>query len=263
MELFELWIKGFGLVMIMLTAVWLVSVLITNASIIDPFWSLGFILLTFWYAYSTTTLNVRDVVLVSMVLIWALRLSIFLFARNAGKGEDYRYQNFRKEYGPKRYWWFSFFQVFLLQGVLMTIVAFPLLGSFYYRTSATIGFFEYLGIVIFTIGFLFETIGDYQLSIFKRNPENKGKVLKTGVWKYTRHPNYFGESFIWWGFGIYSIGTGAVWPIIGSAFMMLLLLKVSGVSLLEKTLKTSKPGYEDYILSTSSFFPWFPKTLKL
>ncbi|MDA3891506.1 MAG: DUF1295 domain-containing protein [Salinivirgaceae bacterium] len=261
MELLHIALKGFLIVMILLTIIWVISVALTNASIIDPFWGMGILVLALWYAYAGGNWNLRSFVVIVMVTLWALRLSLFLFIRNSGKGEDYRYQNFRKDFGPERYWWVSFFQVFLLQGILMAIVSLPLLGTFYYANNATLGLIEYAGIIIYVIGFLFETIGDNQLTRFKRNPLNKGKVLNTGVWRYTRHPNYFGESFIWWGFGIYCLGTGTVWPLIGSAFMMLLLLKVSGVSLLERTLKTSKPGYEEYISSTSSFFPWFPKKL--
>ena len=194
-----------------------------------------------------------------MVTIWGLRLFIHLSIRNIGKGEDFRYQNFRQEYGPERYWWFSYFQTFLLQGALIMIVSLPLLGVNSAENFNQLTWIDYIGIAAWIKGFMFEAGGDYQLSRFKRNPKNKGKVLNIGFWKYTRHPNYYGDFMIWCSFAIFSIASGNYWHIIGTVVMTILLLKVSGVALLEKTLKETKPEYQEYIQKTSSFFPWFPK----
>ena len=146
-----------------------------------------------------------------------------------------------------------------LQGFLMMIVSLPLLGANFGVNMDKLNWLDYLGILIWIIGFVFETGGDLQLARFKSIPENKGKVLDTGFWKYTRHPNYFGDAAVWWSFGIFSLASGNYWHIVGSVIMTLLLLKVSGVALLEKSLTESNPQYEAYKQKTNAFFPWFPK----
>jgi len=135
----------------------------------------------------------------------------------------------------------------------------PLLGVNLYSTSYDLHLLDYLGILIWIIGFIFEAGGDMELSLFKKDKANSGKVLSTGFWHYTRHPNYFGDSAVWWGYGMLCLSTGSYWLVSGSIIMTLLILKVSGVVLLEKSLKEKKPDYEDYIRKTSSFIPWFPK----
>jgi steroid 5-alpha reductase family enzyme len=182
-----------------------------------------------------------------------------LFFRNYGKEEDFRYQEFRRNYGPQRYWWVSFFQVFLLQGALILIVSLPLLGVNLNTQNNELHALDYLAIFIWCIGFFFEAVGDYQLSKFKKNSNNKGQVLNKGLWRYTRHPNYFGDATVWCAFALFSIASGSWWHIIGSGVMIFLIIKVSGVFLLEKTLKNTKPKYKDYVARTNSFFPWFPK----
>jgi steroid 5-alpha reductase family enzyme len=194
-----------------------------------------------------------------LVTVWGLRLSIYLAWRNIGKGEDFRYKEFRRKYGPERYWWFSFFQTFLLQGALIMIVSLPLLGVNVNTRSNALNVLDYIGILVWLIGFTFEAGGDFQLSRFKQNSKNKGKVLNTGFWKYTRHPNYFGDSAVWWAYAIFSIAAGSYWQVIGSVIMTLLIIKVSGVALLEKTLNNTKPEYREYIQKTSAFIPWFYK----
>lgn len=259
MDFFEVWVGGFLLTMGLLTLLWVLSVFLKNASIIDPFWGFGFVVLAFYYAYVSGTTAPRIILLLILVAVWGLRLSIYLLWRNMGHGEDYRYQKFREDYGPERYWWISFFQVFLLQGILMSIIALPLLGSIVENEHTAIGILDLLAVLIWFIGFAFEAGGDFQLVQFKKNPDNKGKVMDHGFWKYTRHPNYFGDSAIWWSFGLFAFLSGSYFTIIGSLIMTLLLLKVSGVSLLEKTLKSTKPQYTEYMKKTNSFFPWFPK----
>ena len=247
------------IIVIFVTLLWAWSVFIKNVSIIDVFWGIGFVSVNVFYAFMSGDLTARKLLVLILVSIWGLRLAIYLAIRNNGKGEDFRYQEFRRNYGPKRYWWFSFFQTFLLQAVLIMIISLPLLGINTSASSGSLNSLDYLGIVVWVVGFVFEAGGDYQLMRFKKNPTNKGKVLDIGFWKYTRHPNYFGDSAVWWSYAIFSIASGGYWQIIGSIIMTLLILKVSGVSLLEKSLKDKKPLYIDYIKKTSSFLPWFPK----
>lgn len=254
-----LFFQASSIILILVTLLWIWSVFIKNVSIVDIFWGLGFVVVNTFYVFMSGELNARKIVILTLVCIWGFRLAIYLAIRNIGKGEDFRYQEFRQNYGPKRYWWFSYFQTFLLQGILIMIISLPLLGINYNNSNGNLEILDYLGIIIWIIGFTFETVGDFQLSNFKRDPKNKGKILHTGLWKYTRHPNYFGDSAVWWAYGIFSIAAGSYWQAIGAVIMTLLILKISGVSLLEKTLKETKPQFKEYIQKTSSFIPWFPK----
>ena len=240
-----------------MTSLWIVSVIIKNVSIVDLFWGLGFVLTTTLYFIKTDGAGTRKIILLFLVTIWGVRLSVYLAWRNLGKGEDFRYAQFRKSYGEKRYWWISFFQTFLLQGILMWLISAPLLGAQYYNN--TISILDYTGIALWIIGFCFEAGGDFQLSRFKAELSNKGKVMDKGFWHYTRHPNYFGDSSVWWGFGLFCLASGSYLPLLGSVLMTALIIKISGVALLEKSLKEQKPEYKEYIEKTSSFFPWFPK----
>jgi steroid 5-alpha reductase family enzyme len=247
------------IIFILVTLLWIWSVLIKNVSIVDIFWGFGFVVVNTFYVFMSGELNARKILILSLVSIWGLRLAMYLAYRNIGKGEDFRYQEFRKNYGPKRYWWFSYFQTFLLQGALIMIISVPFLGVSSSTSSGNLNVLDYIGILVWLIGFTFEAGGDFQLARFKSNIKNKGKVLNTGFWKYTRHPNYFGDSAVWWAYAIFSIAAGSYWQIIGAVIMTLLIIKVSGESLLEKTLKETKPQYREYIKKTNSFFPWFPK----
>lgn len=241
------------------TLLWILSVILKNVSIVDLFWGVGFVVVNAFYVCMSGDLTARKILMLVLVTIWGLRLSIYLAWRNIGKGEDFRYQEFRRKYGAKRYWWISFFQTFLLQAILLMLISLPLLGVVAGNQSGSLHVLDYLGILIWLIGFTFEAGGDYQLSRFKSNPQNKGKVLCSGFWRYTRHPNYFGDSAVWWAYGVFSIAAGSYWQIIGSVIMTLLIVKVSGVALLEKTLNNTKPKYYEYVKNTNSFFPWFPK----
>lgn len=254
-----LFLQAALLIWILVTLLWILSVFITDVSIVDLFWGFGFVVVNAFYVFMSDELNARKILILVLVSVWGLRLTIYLAIRNIGKGEDFRYQEFRRTYGAKRYWWFSYFQTFLLQGVLIMIVSLPLLGISSGSQSGNLNLLDCFGILVWIIGFSFEAGGDFQLSRFKRDPNNRGKVLNTGFWKYTRHPNYFGDSAVWWAFAIFSIAAGGYWQVIGSVAMTLLIITVSGVALLEKTLNKSKPQYHEYIQKTSSFFPWFPK----
>ncbi|MCU0378873.1 MAG: DUF1295 domain-containing protein [Bacteroidales bacterium] len=243
----------------LVTLLWIWSIIIKNVSIVDLFWGFGFVVVNAFYVFTSGELTTRKILILVLVTIWGLRLSIYLAARNIGKGEDFRYQEFRRNYGAERYWWVSYFQTFLLQGLLMMIVSLPLLGVSISDHPGNLNLPDYVGIILWLVGFAFEAGGDFQLSRFKRDAGNKGKVLDKGFWRYTRHPNYFGDSAVWWAYALFSIAAGSYWQIVGSVVMTLLIIRVSGVALLEKTLKNSKPQYEEYVRKTNSFFPWFPK----
>jgi steroid 5-alpha reductase family enzyme len=259
MSFLQIYLQAFLAIMIMMTLLWVISIMIKNVSIVDIFWGQGFILACLVYFLKTDGLETRKIVLLSIVAIWGFRLSAYLAWRNIGKGEDYRYRKFRKEYGEHRYWWISFFQTFLLQGVLMWLISAPLLGAQYYFTGDSMKFLDFAGVLVWLTGLTFETVGDLQLARFKSKPANKGKVLTEGLWRYTRHPNYFGDATVWCGFALICISARSYLPVLGSVLMVALIIKVSGVALLEKELKTTKPEYKEYVEKTSSFIPWFPK----
>jgi len=257
MEFLAIYGKGLLLILSFMAVVWLVSLALKKASIADPFWGLGFVVVAVYYHLSTPENPVRKTIVLMLVALWGLRLFGYLLWRSYGQPEDYRYAQFRKNYGPHRYWWVSLFQVFVLQGVLLWLISAPLLSAQYY--SQQLGLFDGLAMGCWFIGFIFEAGGDYQLVKFKSNPANKGKVLNTGFWRYTRHPNYFGDACVWWGFALFSIAAGSYWPVLGSVLMTLLLLKVSGVAMLERSLKITKPEYTEYIRRTNAFLPWIPR----
>jgi steroid 5-alpha reductase family enzyme len=258
MSFFHIYLLAFAAIMLMMTLLWLISIKIKNVSIVDLFWGAGFVVASAVYFISTEGLETRKILLMTMVSIWGLRLSIYLAWRNLGKGEDFRYQKFRKDFGEDRYWWYSFFSVFLLQGVLMWLISVPLLGA-QFNSRNELGILDFIGVAIWIIGSVFEAGGDIQLARFKANATNKGKVLDTGFWHYTRHPNYFGDAAVWIGYGLLCLSAGSYWPVLGSVLMTALIIKVSGVALLEKTLNTTKPGYQEYVRKTSAFIPWFPR----
>lgn len=245
------------IIFVLVTLLWLWSVTIKNVSIVDIFWGLGFVVVNTFYFLNSENPSIRQLIVFCLVAIWGIRLAGYLAWRNIGKGEDYRYQEFRQKFGPKRYWWFSYIQTFLLQGALILIIALPLLAINTNTTS--LNSLDYLAFLVWIIGFVFEAGGDYQLARFKNNPDNKGKVLNTGFWKYTRHPNYFGDATVWVSYALFCLASGSYWQIIGTIVMVLLIIKVSGVALLEKSLKNTKPQYKEYIEKTNAFFPWFPK----
>lgn len=255
MNFFTIYLQSLAIILIMMTVLWLVSIKLRNVSIVDPFWGAGFVLATVFSYFKAGNYDLRSTLVLVLVTVWGLRLSLYLAWRNAGKGEDFRYQAFRKTYG-EGYWWISFFQTFLLQGVLMWLISAPLTAV--QVRGGMPGFVDGLAMLVWTIGFIFEAGGDWQLIRFRSNPHNKGKILQTGFWKYTRHPNYFGDSAVWWGYGLFAIAAGAYVPALSSILMTLLILKISGVSLLEKTLVQTKPGYESYRRRTPAFIPWYP-----
>lgn len=238
--------------------VWLISIPLKDVGIVDIFWGFGFAMVAWVTVGLTGNFSLHAIALATMVTLWGTRLGLYLAKRNLGGPEDSRYQSMRDKIGRDRFWWVSLFVVFWLQGVIMWVVSLPIQMGI--TASPTFQWLCLIGFAIWLTGLLFESIGDFQLARFKSNPENKGEVLDEGLWKYTRHPNYFGDFLVWWGLYAWVAFTGAaLLSVIGPIVMSILLLKVSGVSLLEKTIEERRPGYRDYIRRTSPFFPWPPK----
>ena len=247
-------------ILVLMLATWVLSLVLKNASIVDIVWGFGFVLVA-WVARATADGDSsRQSLLVAMATLWGGRLASYLFWRNHGKGEDFRYRAMRRHYG-ERFGLISLATVFGLQGLLMWIVSLPLqLG----QADATpeIGFIAYIGVGVWAIGLFFEVIGDAQLAKFKADPQSAGKVMKTGLWRYTRHPNYFGDACVWWGIGLVAAETGrGAFGLIGSLVMTVLLRRVSGVTLLEKSLVKRREGYAEYVATTSPFVPRPPRRL--
>jgi steroid 5-alpha reductase family enzyme len=258
MSFLEIYAIAFLVTLGLMSALWLVSLLLKNSSIVDIFWGTGFVISAWvYFALTPDGLMLRKWLIAALVTIWGLRLSLYILWRNWGKPEDFRYQVWRKESG-KRWWWKSFFQVFLLQGILMWIISIPLLAAQFRPQPDRLTVLDFLGIAVWAIGFFFESAGDLQMARFKANPANKGKVMNRGVWRFTRHPNYFGDASQWWGYFLIAAAAGGWWTVFSPVIMTLFLLRVSGVSLLEKTLET-RPGYKEYIETTSAFIPWLPR----
>jgi steroid 5-alpha reductase family enzyme len=258
MAFIEVFGIGMAVIMGFMILLWLFSLSIKNSSIVDIFWGAGFVIINgIYFLLTPDGFLIRKLMIGVLVTTWGLRLSAHIFRRNWGKPEDFRYQKWREENG-KRWWWWSFFQVFLLQGLLLWIISTPLLAAQYLPLPDHLTFLDFLGAVLWLMGFFFESVGDYQLSRFLAQPENKGKIMDRGVWRYTRHPNYFGDATQWWGYYVIAASAGGWWTIFSPIIMTTLLLRVSGVALLEKTMGT-KPGYKEYIEKTSAFIPWFPR----
>ncbi len=247
-----------GLISIFLLAIlgWLVSLARKNVTHVDSMWSLFLMLSAYSYALLLNDLTPRMFLVLFLVSLWAIRLCVYLTWRNWGPHEDHRYVAIRQNNEPN-FWFKSIYIIFGLQAVLAWIVSMPLFGAI--ESKALLTRLDVLGGMLFTLGFVWETIADWQLSIFKANLSNKGKVLSTGLWRYSRHPNYFGECCVWWGFYLIAAAGGAWWTIAGPILMTLLLLKVSGVALLEKDISERRPAYVNYIKNTNAFFPGFPK----
>ncbi|MFY9556553.1 MAG: DUF1295 domain-containing protein [Blastocatellia bacterium] len=243
---------------VLMMGVWLLSLIKKDASIVDIFWGPGFVLIAGVCFAITSGYRERKVLIVLLVAVWGLRLASHILWRNKGKGEDFRYKAMRARFG-KRFPIVSLFTVFGLQGLLMWTISLPLHAAQVSREPERLTWLDWTGTAIWLIGFLFESVGDLQLARFKADPGNKGKVMGQGLWRYTRHPNYFGDALLWWGFFLIALSTpGSAWTAISPLIMTGLLLKVSGVALLEKTLTKTKPEYRDYVRRTNAFFPWMP-----
>ncbi|MBW6491557.1 MAG: DUF1295 domain-containing protein [Lentimicrobium sp.] len=241
------------LVFIFMSAIFILALILKDNSIVDIFWGIGFILLATSSLWQSDSIEFKKFVVNILIIIWGLRLSIHIFLRNSGSGEDFRYANWRRTW--KNFRLRSFFQIYMLQGFFMIIISWPVL---HINANAGIGFgiIDFLGLLVFLTGFLFEAVGDYQLIKFKKNPDNKGKIITLGLWKYTRHPNYFGEALLWWGIWMMAIPVkDGIFTILSPLVITLLLRYISGVPMLEKKYQ-GRPDWEEYKAKTPVFVPF-------
>jgi steroid 5-alpha reductase family enzyme len=245
-------------IIVCMTLLWLLSLWLRDVSIVDVFWGLGFVLVS-WITVLSTGLQLdRSWLLVGMTSLWGVRLAAYLAWRNIGKGEDKRYAAMRDKRGSS-FRWTSLFIVFWLQGAIMWVVALPLqLGI---PQTDSLSWLDAVGCLLWSVGLFFESVGDFQMARFKSDPSNRGKVFDRGLWRYTRHPNYFGDFLVWWGLFTVAWSAGAPWwTVISPALMSFFLLRVSGVTLLESSLRERTEGYREYVARTSAFFPLPPRS---
>jgi len=247
-------------ILCIMVATWLLSLALKNASIVDIVWGLGFAITSWVLAITIDGDSTRQILLAVMVGSWGLRLGGYLAKRNIGHGEDWRYKAMRKKKGA-RFGLISLVTVFGLQGVLMWVVSLPVMFG---NSDATpgVGPLAVIGVMVWAVGLSFEAVGDWQLVQFKKDPNNAGKVMQTGLWSLTRHPNYFGDALLWWCIGSVGAETGSgVIGFIGPVVMTVFLLRVSGVPMLERSLMKRREGYAEYAARTSAFIPRPPKRI--
>ena len=238
---------------------WIISVIRDNVTHVDAMWSLFLGMSAYTYALFFYALNPRTILVLILVTLWAIRLCGYLTWRNWNPHEDARYVAIRQKNEP-HFWLKSIYIVFGLQALLAWIISMPLFGAI--ASKNPFNYWDIVGTLLFSIGLIWESIADWQLAMFKNNALNKNKVLDSGLWHYSRHPNYFGEFCVWWGFYLIAGAGDAWWTIAGPLLITLLLLKISGVALLEKTIIERRPEYLDYIKHTNAFFPHFKIKLK-
>jgi len=254
--LWSAWLGGLPIALVLMAAVWVASVPTRDASLVDRFWGLGFVLLAWywWWQELAGTATWFQWLILALVSVWGIRLSLFITWRNWGHGEDPRYRAMRDSGGPA---WTgrSLVTVFGLQGALLWLLSAPVAAALLAQRPPSL-LLVAAGVACWGVGVVFEAGGDWQLARFKADPANRGRVLDTGFWRWTRHPNYFGDAMCWWGYFLLAASVGAWWTVFSPVLMTVLLMKVSGVSLLEKTLLQTKPQYRDYVARTSAFVPW-------
>ena len=250
------YLAGLAVMLAMGFVTWLVSLRRHDVSIVDSLWSLMFLGAAIAYFASADAVGERGLLVLVLVAAWAIRLAAYITWRNWGEGEDHRYRKIRERNDPG-FAYKSLYLVFALQAVIAWIVSLPLLVAI--DGTAPLGWLDLAGVTLFVVGFFFEAVGDWQLARFKRDPANAGKVLDSGLWRYTRHPNYFGNACLWWGLFALAWSAGGWWTVVSPLLMTWLLLKVSGVSLLESDITERRPKYRDYKERTSAFLPWPPK----
>jgi steroid 5-alpha reductase family enzyme len=249
-------ITALAAVLVLTFVLWLISIPLKNVAIIDLFWGPAVALPGVVYWFLAAAPGPRADLIAVLAVLWAARLGIYLFARNSGKPEDRRYQAMREKHDPG-FRFKSLYIVFWLQAVLAWVIGLPLYGAVY--SSAPLGILDFIGAALFVFGFAWESIADWQLASFLRTRKNNDAVMDKGLWRYSRHPNYFGEFTLWWGLWLIAAAGGAAWTIVGPILLSFFLLKVSGVALLEKDIGERRPAYQAYIDRTSAFFPRPPR----
>lgn len=252
---FGLW--AFAASLAVLVPTWVVSLVKRDASVADIAWGLAFCAIAGVLQWTFPNGGTRQQLMTVLVAVWGVRLSAYLAWRNHGKPEDSRYVAMRAK-APSTFPYVSLVTVFVLQAGLATLIALPVVAMTYWDPPPSLGPLDYAGIALWAIGLLVEVTADTQLARFKADPANKGKVMDRGLWGRSRHPNYFGEAVHWWGLGLLGVSAGAWWSLAGPALLTFLLLRVSGVSLMEKTITERRPEYADYIRRVPAFLPTGP-----
>jgi steroid 5-alpha reductase family enzyme len=257
----QIWLVGLGTITALMVATWVLSLARRDVSIVDRVWGPAFVVAAWTYAHFADPPTPRTWLVLGLVTLWALRLAGYITWRNWGEGEDERYQAMRRR-NPDTFAVRSLVTVFLLQGTLAWIISLPLLAATTAGAPAGLSWLDGLGVVLWLVGFVFEAGGDWQLARFLGDPGNRGKVMDRGLWRYTRHPNYFGDTTVWWGYFLFALATGAWWAFIGSFVMTFFIVRVSGLALTERNMSTGgskREGYDDYVRRTNAFFPGPPK----
>lgn len=259
MDRLSLILAGAGAAIGLMTLTWAISVVRRNASLVDGAWGAICILVSCVYLAGSGVVTGRSVLAVTLVSIWGVRLSVYLFRRNWAGGEEWRYRRLREK-SPSRFPVTSLFTIFWFQGLAAIAVTLPLLAAVDPDQPQSLLLLDGIGAVLWFTGFLFEAIGDWQLARFRADPSNEGGVLNRGLWRYTRHPNYFGDAVQWWGLGLIGLAAGLWWSSLGPTGMIIVLLWVTGRVPTERHLRVSRGvAYEDYIRRTSGFLPWPPR----
>jgi len=254
MNILDSYLASLIVMLVLGSVTWVVSLVKKDVSIVDIIWSLLFFSAGSCLVLQSTALTAKNWLIFTLLTIWALRLAIFLAVRNWGEPEDRRYQQIRANNSPN-FAFKSLFIIFTLQAVIASVVFSGLLPGL--AVTADVHWLDGIAIMIWLVGFMTESMADLQLYRFKKQSA-PGDVLQSGLWRYSRHPNYFGEFLIWWAFFLMTITQGYWWVIVSPLVMTLLLLKVSGVGLMEQGITGRRPAYQSYIDRTSAFFPWFP-----
>jgi steroid 5-alpha reductase family enzyme len=248
---------GLVVIIVLFTLLWLWSVRLQNTSIADVAWGPGILVIGLTYYFTSGGFPLRAQLTLILLAVWALRLGAHLGLRMRLEGEDFRHVRMRDEF-EESWSYLSYVRVFLLQAVVAWVVSLPIYFAIVSLVPPSLTLFDYVGVLLVVAGIFFEAVGDEQLRRFRADRANKGKVLDTGLWRYTRHPNYFGEALVWWGFGFIGLATGGLPGLFGPAIFTYLLIYVSGVSFLESFL-VAKPGYIQYIGRTPAFMPLPPQ----
>ena len=255
--MFEAILSCWLLAMVFMFLVFILAQILKDNSIVDIAWGLGFVMVAWFSYFYSSPIYTRKTILLLLVSVWGIRLAAYIIFRKWGKGEDFRYQAFRNKW-KTHFYVKSFFYIFVFQGILLTLISIPII-LVNRSASPSLGIFDYLGIGIFLTGFLLEIVADYQKSVFKRKPENRNRLMTRGLWRLSRHPNYFGESLLWWGVWMIAFSVPWGWAgLISPVLLTFLLVFVSGIPMLEKK-HAGRQDFIEYKSRTSVFIPWFPK----
>ncbi len=256
MELWAVWTAGAAAVAALMVATWVASAVRADASLVDRVWGLGFVVAAWTFAAWGDGHPARTALVLAVVSVWGMRLSLFITWRNWGHGEDKRYAAMRQR-RPSTFTARSLATVFLLQALLAAVIAVPLLVAVAAGGQRPLGWLDGVALSVWVVGFLFEAVGDQQLRRFLADPANAGKVMDRGLWRWTRHPNYFGDATVWWAYGLFAVAAGGWWAVAGSVLMTLLIVKVSGVALTDRNMAegSRRAGYDEYVRRTNAFFP--------